>query len=190
MSCDIHPYLGFSCLKSRLFLAGTHHSLIRPSLLRFCAPHVCACLRTVGRVRLVVLLFPFQVHIVLTAGSEFGTDSDYFDFVVDNLPKKDLTSSWDRLGEGLHSKDKQTLFQRLPDDVSNLVSIILASFLSCRRCFVSFRSVSFRFYTSRPVCPPPRPVLSCWRVLSSFGPSVRVEGRVQTSSRCVRCFAR
>ena len=65
---------------------------------------------------------PGQVHIVLTGGSHRCTDPEYFDFVVENLPKKDISASWDRLGEGLHTKDKNQLFARLPDHVS-VVSI-------------------------------------------------------------------
>ncbi|CAN0163431.1 unnamed protein product, partial [Ectocarpus sp. 12 AP-2014] len=62
------------------------------------------------------------VHIVLTGGSETCCDSDaYFDYVVDKLPKKDVSASWDRLGEGLHSKDKTNLFARLPDHVKQAV---------------------------------------------------------------------
>lgn len=68
----------------------------------------CACCR----------VCPGQVHIVLTGGSHRCTDPEYFDFVVENLPKKDVSASWDRLGEGLHTKDKNQLFARLPDHVS------------------------------------------------------------------------
>lgn len=60
------------------------------------------------------------MHIVLTGGSETCCDSDaYFDYVIDKLPKKDVSASWDRLAEGLHSKDKTNLFARLPDHVSD-----------------------------------------------------------------------
>lgn len=68
----------------------------------------------------LVLLLLAQVHIVLTGGSQAPCDSDYFDYVIDKLPKKDVSASWDRLGEGLHSKDKMNLFARLPDHVSDL----------------------------------------------------------------------
>eukprot|EP00903_Cladosiphon_okamuranus_P009149 g8742.t1 len=61
------------------------------------------------------------VHIVLTGGSHRCTDPEYFDFVVENLPKKDISSSWDRLGEGLHTEDKNQLFARLPDHVKQAV---------------------------------------------------------------------
>ena len=77
---------------------------------------------------------PGQVHIVLTGGSHRCTDPEYFDFVVENLPKKDISASWDRLGEGLHTKDKNQLFARLPDHVCQCRVYFSSLSSSLRRC--------------------------------------------------------
>lgn len=55
---------------------------------------------------------------MLTGGSHPCSDSDYVDFVIGRLPKKDVSASWDRLGEALPAKDKNNLFARLPEHVS------------------------------------------------------------------------
>lgn len=62
--------------------------------------------------------FDAQVHIVLTGGTRTCIDVEYFDYVLQRLPPKDVSASWDRMGEALNVKDLDELFGRLPRSVS------------------------------------------------------------------------
>lgn len=37
------------------------------------------------------------MYIVLTGGSVICTDVEYFEYVIQQLPKKDVAGSWDRI---------------------------------------------------------------------------------------------
>eukprot|EP00904_Undaria_pinnatifida_P001073 jgi/Undpi1/10967/HiC_scaffold_30.g13268.m1 len=57
------------------------------------------------------------VYIVLTGGTDVCTDLHYLDHVIQHLPKKDLSSSWEKVGDVLHLKERRELFDRLPSHV-------------------------------------------------------------------------